>query len=349
MQQTEQGVAQRTLSLRRFQIKDMPDNSTCVLVAMSSGGKTTLGLDLLWYKRHLPAWYLFSESEGCSGRLSQTIPPLYTFPNINLKKLESIYNYQQRKIEKYTRPRTEAERRIIPDDELPMSERFFKNPCVGGYFEDCFGDKKVFNQKAVQNLLKNGRHRCMFSIIPCQYIMDFPSACRKQVKYWFLFKEDSKDVRKKLYDQVGSICGCTFELFEQIMTYCTENYGCVVIDNMSKSNKLEDRVFWYRAEYNRPAFKVGCRNYWEFSKKNLLKTADVCTPEEEEAMRKLEAARMAKKMGVTKHHTVLPTITGKANPMSLLNTASMLTAAQTGFQHMSKGRAGNEPFKIELV
>lgn len=349
MQQTDVEQAQKTLSLKRFPIKDMPDNATCVMAAMSSGGKTTLGLELLWYKRHLPAWYLFSESEGCSSRLSQTIPKLYTFPSVNLKKLEAIYNYQERKIAKYTRPRTEAERRAIPDDELPLEERFYKNPCVGGYFEDCFGEKKVFLQKAVQNLFKNGRHRCMFSIIPCQYIIDLPPSCRKQVKYWFLLREDNKDVRKKLWEQIGNVCG-KFEVFEHIMDYCTRDYGCVVIDNISKSNKIEDRVFWYRAEKNRPAFKVGCKNYWEFSKKNLLKTTDICTPEEEEAMRKLEAARMAKKMGVTKHQTVPPTkLNGKTNPMSLLNTASMLTAAQTGFQHMSKGKVDQEPFKIELL
>lgn len=280
------------LNVRKFDPDSMPDNSTCVIVAPSEGGKTILAIDLMSRKKHIPAWFLFSESEGCSSRLSQTIPASYIYPEFNVKELEKIYNHQEKKIRRYSRPRSEADRRLVPDDELSLEERFSKNPCIGCYFEDCFGEKRVFNQKAVQNLFKNGRHRMMFSIIPCQYVIDLPITCRKQVKFYFLFREDSKDVRQKLFKHVAGCCR-TFEIFEEIMKLTHQPYVCIVVDNICKSKRIEDRVFWYKAEEH-PAFKVGCERYWRFHKLNY-KMADELDDDEREARERIEMARRAKR------------------------------------------------------
>ena len=59
----------------------------------------------------------------------------------------------------------------------------------------------------------------------------------------------------------------TFEMFCQVMDQCTENYECLVINNNSKSNKLQDQVFWYKADA-RPDFKIGSPNFWKFSEEN---------------------------------------------------------------------------------
>lgn len=274
-----------TLKLKRFDPYTMPDNASCVILAESGGGKTTLGVDLMHTKRHLPAWSLFSTSEGCSQRLSQTIPATYTYTTLNHAALTKIYNSQQRRMIKYTRKRSVAERRMIPDDELTITDRFVKNPCIGTYFEDCFNDKKVFNKPIVQDLFKNGRHRMIFSILPCQYVMDIPQACRPQVKYWFILREDRPKIRRKIFDEVGGACK-TWELFNEIMDQCTNDFGCIVIDNLSKSPNIEDRVFCYRAKLHK-AFRVGCRRYWKFHKKNYNGGAKARDPDAEEAKRML--------------------------------------------------------------
>ena len=49
------------------------------------------------------------------------------------------------------------------------------------------------------------------------------------------------------------------------MDQCTENYECLVINNNSKSNKLQDQIFWYRAEPHGD-FKLGSKEFWEISK-----------------------------------------------------------------------------------
>ena len=57
----------------------------------------------------------------------------------------------------------------------------------------------------------------------------------------------------------------TFESFCQVMDQCTENYECLVISNNAKSNKLEDQIFWYKAQ-SHTNFKLGSKEFWDISK-----------------------------------------------------------------------------------
>jgi hypothetical protein len=50
------------------------------------------------------------------------------------------------------------------------------------------------------------------------------------------------------------------------MDQCTENYECLVINNNAKSNKLQDQVFWYKADSHND-YKLGSQEFWELSKK----------------------------------------------------------------------------------
>ena len=52
------------------------------------------------------------------------------------------------------------------------------------------------------------------------------------------------------------------------MDSCTENYECLVLDNTSKSNKIEDCVFWYKAKMH-TNFRVGAPEYWAAHKKSF--------------------------------------------------------------------------------
>jgi hypothetical protein len=38
-----------------------------------------------------------------------------------------------------------------------------------------------------------------------------------------------------------------------------------VINNNAKSNKLNDQIFWYKAQ-DHPDFKLGSKEFWEISK-----------------------------------------------------------------------------------
>ena len=57
------------------------------------------------------------------------------------------------------------------------------------------------------------------------------------------------------------------------MDQCTENYECLVINNNAKSNKLEDQVFWYKADLHHD-FKVGGESYWNHHQSKFKKDDD---------------------------------------------------------------------------
>jgi hypothetical protein len=69
--------------------------------------------------------------------------------------------------------------------------------------------------------------------------------------------------RRRLYENYGSAFP-SFEFFCQMMDQCTQNYECLVINNNTQSNKLEDTIFWYKAEVH-GEFKMGAPELWRQS------------------------------------------------------------------------------------
>ena len=59
-----------------------------------------------------------------------------------------------------------------------------------------------------------------------------------------------------------------FNTFCQAMDATTENYECMVIHNNAKSNKIEDQVFWYKAE-DHEDFKMCSKEFWQYSNNNF--------------------------------------------------------------------------------
>ena len=62
----------------------------------------------------------------------------------------------------------------------------------------------------------------------------------------------------------------TFDTFRTVLISCTEGYDCLVLDNTSRSNAVENSVFWYRANPERK-FRIGSKELWDYHKKNYNK------------------------------------------------------------------------------
>ena len=99
-----------------------------------------------------------------------------------------------------------------------------------------------------------------------QYALGIPPNLRTNIDYIFILRENYVSNRKRLYEHYAGMFP-TFEMFCQVMDNCTENYECLVINNNAKSNKLQDQVFWYKAEPHND-FKIGSDQFWNFSKEN---------------------------------------------------------------------------------
>jgi hypothetical protein len=117
----------------------------------------------------------------------------------------------------------------------------------------------------ILELFFNGRHHHLSFILTMQYSVGIPPEMRSNFDYIFLLAEDTISNRKRLYEHYAGMFP-TFDIFQQVFTDITENYGIMVINNRVHSKNLTDKVFWYRAK-NVPLFKIGCNKFHRFHDK----------------------------------------------------------------------------------
>jgi hypothetical protein len=86
----------------------------------------------------------------------------------------------------------------------------------------------------------------------------------------------------RLYSEFGHSIP-TFQMFKEMLKKCTQNYGCLVIDKNSSSDRLDPPVFWYRVDQDKEEFKDPV--LWKNNDKYLigkLNTNEEPEPEHEE-------------------------------------------------------------------
>ena len=141
-------------------------------------------------------------------------------------------------------------------------------------------------------LFINGRHLKIMLIITIQYPLGVPPNLRTNIDYVFILREPYLTNRKRIYENYAGMFP-TFESFCQVMDQCTENYECLVINNNSKSNRLDEQIFWYKASAH-SNFKLGSKEFWELSK-------DLNSDDDEEDIFDPNAQRKGPRINVKKN------------------------------------------------
>lgn len=227
------------LAIKKFNPKTMHDHCVILMVAKRRSGKSELVKDLLYFKRHMSACIAMSGTESGNGFYGTFLPPLFVYNEFDAAALQRIVDRQ---------------RRLTKEG---------KAQAVGIVLDDCGYDKKTLNSKIMRELLFNGRHYKITLFICAQYVLDLSPGLRANIDYCFALKENV--YREKLFKNFFPMCG-NLATFNAIMDVVTKDYGCLVLDNSSNSSKLEDCIFWYRANVNRPPFRIGHPSYWGFSR-----------------------------------------------------------------------------------
>ena len=93
--------------------------------------------------------------------------------------------------------------------------------------------------------------------------MDLPVALKSNIDYVFCMRENNVANIERLYRSFFGIFKTKFS-FSQAFSVVTENYGSIVCDNLSRSNKIDECVYWFRAQYPCPLFRMGSAKYWNF-------------------------------------------------------------------------------------
>jgi len=147
-----------------------------------------------------------------------------------------------------------------------LAIKFIENPWAIQIIDDCTDNPSQLKHPVIQAYYKNGRHWKMMHILSLQYCLDILPSIRTNIDYTFILRESNQRNRKALYENYAG-CIPDFQMFNQLMDSLTEDFTALVVNNKTKSNKLEECVFWYKADPNRipPNWKFGAPTAWEFS------------------------------------------------------------------------------------
>jgi hypothetical protein len=246
-----------TLELKKFDMKkikfDPKENKgpVIVLIGRRDTGKSFLVRDLLYYHQDIPIGTVISGTEEGNGFYSTHVPKLFIHNEYNTAIIENVMK-RQRGVLKQMQKETSSFKRTTIDPRTFL------------ILDDCLYDNSWTKDKMMRLVFMNGRHWKIMMIITMQYPLGIPPNLRTNVDYVFILREPYLTNRKRIWENYAGMFP-TLESFCQVMDQCTENYECLVIDNNSKSNKLHDQIFWYKASAH-GAFKLGSKEFWEISK-----------------------------------------------------------------------------------
>ncbi len=246
-----------SLELKKFDMKSIqfkPNENkgpVIVLIGKRDTGKSFLVRDLLYYQQDIPIGTVISGTEEGNGFYGKMVPRLFIHNEYNSAIIENILK-RQRTVLKQIKKEMETYKRTTID------------PRAFAILDDCLYDNSWSRDKLMRLLFMNGRHWKVMLVITMQYPLGIPPTLRTNIDYVFILRENYIANRKRIYENYAGMFP-TFESFCQVMDQCTENYECLVIHNNSKSNKLNDQVFWYKAD-NHNDFRLGSKEFWELSK-----------------------------------------------------------------------------------
>ena len=245
------------LELKRFDMKSIsfkPNESkgpVVVLIGRRDTGKSFLVKDLLYYHQDIPIGTVISGTEEGNGFYGKLVPKLFIHNEYNTAIIENILKRQRQVLKQIKK-------------EMEQFKRSTIDPRTFVIMDDCLYDNTWAREKLMRLLFLNGRHWKVMLIITMQYPLGIPPTLRTNIDFVFILREPYIANRKRIYENYAGMFP-TFESFCQVMDQCTENFECLVINNNSKSNKLQDQVFWYKADAHND-FRLGSKEFWELSK-----------------------------------------------------------------------------------
>jgi len=247
------------LELKQFDMSMIGSGNVVVFVGKRETGKSFLVKDLLYHHGDIPVGTVISGTEGANSFYSEIMPSIFIHGEF---KPEILHNVIKR------------QKKVIAAIQKDISEIGNSNIDPRAYFilDDCLYDRSWVKNKNIRVLFMNGRHYKIMFIITMQYALGIPPNLRTNIDFTFILRENIVANRKRLYDQYAGMFP-SFDVFQQVMDQCTENYGCLVIHNNSKSNELVNQVYWYKASAHEN-FKLGAPKLWEYHNNNFNPSFD---------------------------------------------------------------------------
>jgi hypothetical protein len=245
-----------TLDIKKFNISEMVDHCTIAMIAKRASGKSYLTREILYHKRDIPTAIAISKTEKLNSFYGDFVPDSFIYYDYDTEILSNVYN-RQGMINEDNKLR-EKQGKPLKDDRIML------------IMDDCMSSKGSWlKDPNILELFFNGRHHHLSFILTMQFSLGIPPELRSNFDYIFLLAEDFISNRKRLYEHYAGMFP-SFDIFQQVFTEITENYGCMVINNRVHSKDITEKVFWYKAKPV-PDFRIGSKRLLRFHKETYDK------------------------------------------------------------------------------
>lgn len=244
------------IELRKFDMRSIPHSKKILFIGGTGSGKSILVLDYLYHHQStFPVGTIISPTEELNETYKAHVPAIFIHNEYSPELIEAVLNRQKDITKKC---KTNAQYKNV-------------DPRAFCLMDDCLADAKSWkNDKNIKWIFENGRHSKLTFILTLQFSLGIQPELRANTQYIFLCRTPKYNEQYKLWQHFAGMFP-TFNDFREVFIQCTKDYGCMVINNESLSDKIEDQVFWYRANpNNKPdwnTFKMCYPIFWKDNKK----------------------------------------------------------------------------------
>ncbi len=243
------------LQLKKFNMSMIDYDNVVVMIGKRGSGKSVLVKDLLHNHRDIQVGTVISPTEHVNKFYGNIIPKQLIHDEYTSSLIENVIKRQSMVMKKIHK----GNNNIDPRAFLLL--------------DDCLYDNSWTKDKHIRACFMNGRHYKLLFLLTSQYPMGIPPNLRTNIDFTFICAENIMANRKRLYENYAGMFQ-NFDIFNQIMDQCTQDYECLVINNCTKSTKITDQVFWYKAE-PKDDFKLCADIFWNDVEESSSEDEDI--------------------------------------------------------------------------
>ena len=199
------------------------DLSTCsVIIGPRQCGKTSIAKNIIVSDKFSEIHIIQDQSDNEDSPMMNDCRMTY-YEKYDEKILTDVIQSQKRL------PKEDRKHVIILiEDSAQLSERHF------------------MQHESLKYIFINGRFLKISLVLVMQYPMSMPYVLRGNLDYAFLFGRITNSFTERTYRKYADVFPNN-ALYKAVLNEVTQNYGCAVIDYQTKSDKLDDKVFWYNS------------------------------------------------------------------------------------------------------
>jgi len=222
---------------------------TVMMVGARGSGKTIMMLYFLKIlARQLDLAVAFIPTMDTQREFEEHVQKCFIYPEYDEKELDRI---------------VQAQRSLVQRKAKRMEDGTFQTPNhrrIAIVLDDCMYDKKSGKGKTLRYLFMNGRHDNFFFMNAAQYVMDMDKALRSQIDLVVAFPVSEDSMIGPLRENLLGCFQTDAQLVRMFREGLKENEALVF--DRRRANKKQQALFYCKAEFPLPRFRVGCDLFW---------------------------------------------------------------------------------------